>query len=81
MVQTEMRFQPPARSYLTGVRGRDARRRRGFEHTERHERRAHGTMRSRSKFFKITASRDVTPGNFVHALQGFGMPRHLYLHG
>lgn len=30
MVQKEMKFQPPARSYLTGVRGRDVGRRRGL---------------------------------------------------
>jgi hypothetical protein len=56
MVQKEMRFQPPARSYLTGVRGRDVGRRRGLEHKERRGRRAHRTMTSRTKFFKITAT-------------------------
>jgi len=50
MVQKEMRFQPPARSYLTGVRGRDDGRRRGLEHKERHGRRAHRTITSRTKF-------------------------------
>ena len=43
MVQTEMRFQPPARSYLTGVRGRDVGRRGGFEHKDCHVRRVHRT--------------------------------------
>lgn len=68
MVQKEMRFQPPARSYLTGVRGRDVGRSRGLEHKERHGRRAYGTMTSRTKFFKITAS-DKAPRNSAYAHQ------------
>jgi hypothetical protein len=81
MVQKEMRFQPPARSYLTGVRGRDVGRRRGLQHKERHGRRAHRTMKSRTKFFKITASQDKTPLNAVFARPRFGIPHHLYIHG
>lgn len=81
MVQTEMRFQPPARSYLTGVRGRDVGRRGGFENKERYGRRAHRTTTNRSKFFKTKASQDVTPRNLANAYLGFGTSRHFHLHG